>query len=75
MADGALTAPGRPVVDEIAAAHEATPAQIALSWLLHRSRVLLPAPGTVSTAHLDENLAAGDIELTKEELAKLDALA
>ena len=72
--DGALTAPGRPVVDEIAAAHEATPAQIALSWLLHRSRVLLPTPGTSSPAHLDENLAAGDLELDTEELARLDAL-
>ncbi len=72
--DGALAASGQPVVDEIAAAHGATPAQVALSWLLHRSRVLLPTPGTSSPAHLDENLAAGDLELDTEELARLDAL-
>jgi pyridoxine 4-dehydrogenase len=72
--DGALTASGRTEVDEIAAAHGATPAQIALAWLLHRSRVLLPTPGTTSPAHVDENLAAGDIELSPEELALLDGL-
>ncbi|WP_106396793.1 aldo/keto reductase [Actinocorallia populi] len=73
--DGALTASGQPVVDEIAAAHDATPAQVALSWLLHRSRVLLPAPGTTSAAHLDENLAAGDLELSPEELSRLQEIA
>ena len=72
--DGALAAPGRPVVDEIAKEHGATPAQVALSWLLHRSKVFLPTPGTTSPAHLEENLSAGDLELTPEELTRLSEL-
>ncbi|MEO3785188.1 aldo/keto reductase [Actinocorallia sp. B10E7] len=72
--EGALAASGQPVVDEIARAHDATPAQVALSWLLHRSKVLLPTPGTTSPAHLDENLAAGDLELTSQELSRLAEL-
>ncbi|GAA2598122.1 oxidoreductase [Streptomyces tubercidicus] len=59
----------------VAARHGATTGQIALAWLLHRSPVLLPTPGTGSTAHLDENLAAGRIALTEGDLALLDALA
>ncbi|WP_438488096.1 aldo/keto reductase [Streptomyces sp. S186] len=58
----------------VAAAHGATIGQIALAWLLHRSPVLLPTPGTGSPAHLDENLAAARISLTEEELARLDVL-
>ncbi|GAA2719034.1 aldo/keto reductase [Actinocorallia aurantiaca] len=73
--DGALTASGRQAVDGVAEAHGATPAQVALAWLLHRSRVLLPAPGTTSPAHLDENLAAGDLELSPEEFSSLDEIA
>ena len=48
---------------------------MALAWLLHRSPVMLPIPGTSSLAHLDENTAAADLELTDAELATLDAAA
>jgi len=56
---------------EIAARHGATPAQIALAWLLHRSPVMLPIPGTSKVRHLEENAAAAGIELSGEELAQL----
>jgi pyridoxine 4-dehydrogenase len=59
--------------DRIAATHKATPAQIALAWLLHRSPVMTPIPGTSSMAHFDENMGALRIELSGEELAELDA--
>ncbi len=52
-------------------AHGATPSQLALAWLLRRSPVVLPIPGTGSVAHLEENLAAAGIELTDEEFAAL----
>ncbi|WP_329269497.1 aldo/keto reductase [Streptomyces sp. NBC_01451] len=61
-----------PVCAEIAAAHGATPAQVALAWLLHRSPVLCPTPGTGSPVHLEENLAAGTVRLSGDELARLD---
>jgi pyridoxine 4-dehydrogenase len=60
------------VLREVAAAREATPAQIALAWLLHRSPLVLPIPGTSSEAHLRENIAAASIRLGKEEMARLD---
>jgi pyridoxine 4-dehydrogenase len=56
---------------EIADRHGASPAQIALAWLLQRSPVTLPIPGTLSLEHLKENLAALDIELTDEEFEAL----
>ncbi|PYC68747.1 oxidoreductase [Micromonospora arborensis] len=59
----------------IAARYEATPQQIALAWLLHRSPAMLPIPGTTSLAHLRENLAAAQIRLTDAEVAELTALA
>jgi len=58
-------------IEEVADAHDATPQQIALAWLLERSPVVLPIPGTSSVAHLEENVAAADIELTPEEFEKL----
>ncbi len=58
-------------VDEIARRHGATPRQILLAWLLRRSPVMLPIPGTLSLEHLNQNLAALDIELTDEEYARL----
>jgi aryl-alcohol dehydrogenase-like predicted oxidoreductase len=61
-----------PQLSEIAASHNATPAQIALAWLLRRSPVMLPIPGTLSIEHLRENLGALDIELRDDEF---DALA
>jgi aryl-alcohol dehydrogenase-like predicted oxidoreductase len=60
-----------PVLAEIAAGHGATPAQIALAWLLRRSAVMLPIPGTLSLEHLKENLAALQIELTEAEFEAL----
>ena len=60
-----------PALGEIAQAHDASPEQIALAWLLHRSPVMLPIPGTLSIEHLRENLGALDIELSDEEYAAL----
>src|SRR4029077_18106923 len=57
-----------PVLDRIAKAHDATPRQIALAWLLAHSPVLVPIPGTSTVAHLVENVAAADLELTGEEI-------
>lgn len=67
---GALARPGGPV-DEIARAHEATPAQVALAWLLQRSPVMIPIPGTSSLEHLEENLGARELRLSDDELARL----
>jgi aryl-alcohol dehydrogenase-like predicted oxidoreductase len=58
-------------VDEVADAHGATRAQIALAWLLEHSDVMLPIPGTSSVEHLEENVAASEIDLTDEEYAQL----
>lgn len=66
-----LRGDGGPALDEIAARHDATPAQITLAWLLRRSPTMLPIPGTLSLEHLKENLAALQIELTN---AEFDAL-
>ncbi len=71
LAAGDLAAPGGAVA-EIAAAHDATAGQVALAWLLARSPVMLPIPGTGSIEHLEENVAAVDLELTAEQLARLD---
>jgi pyridoxine 4-dehydrogenase len=61
------------VVAHIAKVHDATPHQVALAWLLARSAVMLPIPGTGSVAHLEENMAAASLRLTAEEVAGLDA--
>jgi aryl-alcohol dehydrogenase-like predicted oxidoreductase len=58
-------------IEEIARRHDATPYQIALAWLLGHSDVTLPIPGTSSLDHLEQNVAAGAIDLTDEELARL----
>ena len=58
-------------IEEIAGRHDATPYQIALAWLLGHSDVTLPIPGTSSLDHLEQNVAAGAIDLTDEELARL----
>ena len=60
-----------PRVQEIAAAHGVSPAQVGLAWLLARSPNILLIPGTSSVAHLEENLAVGAITLTKEQLSVL----
>ena len=64
-------ADGAGALGEMAARHAATPAQIALAWLLKRSPVMLPIPGTSRVKHLEENVAAAGIELSDEELASL----
>lgn len=58
-------------VDEIAGRHRATPPQVMLAWLLHRSPAMLPIPGTLSLEHLKENLGALKIQLTKPEYERL----
>jgi pyridoxine 4-dehydrogenase len=70
LATGSLAEPGGPL-DKSAKAHDATPAQIALAWLLARSPVMLPIPGTSSVEHLEENVAAMRIELTPEEVDEI----
>jgi pyridoxine 4-dehydrogenase len=62
-------------VGEAAQRHGATPSQVALAWLLQRSPVMLPIPGTGSVAHLEDNVAARDLRLDAAEVAALDALA
>jgi pyridoxine 4-dehydrogenase len=74
LAAGELAKPGG-VVDAIAAAHGATAGQVALAWLLQKSPVMLPIPGTSSVAHLEENVAAAELQLSDEELATLDGAA
>ena len=74
LATGSLAQPGGSL-DRIARAHDATPAQIALAWLLGRSPVMLPIPGTSSIEHFEENVAATRIELSPDELEQLGAAA
>jgi pyridoxine 4-dehydrogenase len=71
LASGDVAAPGGPLAD-VAAMHDATPAQISLAWLLHRSPVMLPIPGTSSIEHFEENLGAGAIELSAEEMSRIE---
>ena len=63
-----------PALEDVAKAHNATVYQIALAWLIHRSPVMLPIPGTASLAHLEENVAAGALKLTPDDLKKLDRM-
>lgn len=70
LAAGPLARPGGPV-DEISSRHGASPGQVALAWLLRRSPVMLPIPGTSSVEHLEENVAAASLELTDDEYAEL----
>ncbi|GAB3276852.1 aldo/keto reductase [Actinocorallia lasiicapitis] len=74
LGNGALTGDANTAVNEIATAHDATPAQVALAWLLSYSRVIIATPGTADPDHLDENLAAADLELTPDDLTRLNAL-
>lgn len=60
-------------VKQIAKAHGITPMQVALAWLLQRSKVMLPIPGTSSVAHLEEDIAAAQVKLTDEEFRTLAA--
>jgi aryl-alcohol dehydrogenase-like predicted oxidoreductase len=74
LAAGALTKPGG-VLDNLAKAHRATTSQIALAWLLRRSPVILPIPGTSSIQHLEENAAAAELKLTQDEWQSLEEAA
>ncbi len=72
IASGRLAREGGPV-DEVAKATGAAPSQVALAWLLHRSPVLLPIPGTSTVEHVESNCAAGTLELSAEQVASLSA--
>jgi hypothetical protein len=61
------------LLEEVAAAHDASVYQVALAWLLAHSPVTLPIPGTSSLDHLEENVAASTLELTDDEVARLSA--
>jgi pyridoxine 4-dehydrogenase len=74
IAAGELAEPGGPA-DRIASAHDATPAQVALAWLLARSAVIVPIPGTSSVEHLEQDLAAAELRLSEDELAELETAA
>jgi aryl-alcohol dehydrogenase-like predicted oxidoreductase len=71
LATGSLARPGGPL-DEIARRHGATAGQVALAWLLQRSPVMLPIPGTSSVEHLEENTAAAELSLSADELERLE---
>ena len=66
---------GRDTLDGIAGNHDASAGQIAIAWLLARSPVILPIPGTSKLDHLQENVAARDIELSAEEMSLLNRMA
>jgi aryl-alcohol dehydrogenase-like predicted oxidoreductase len=77
-AGGKMLKPGHPAAQalgNIAARHSATLAQLSLAWLLHRSPVLLPIPGTSQVAHLEENVAAAQFHLTAQDWAEVEAAA
>lgn len=71
LAAGALVGPGS-TLNEIAKRLDATAGQVALAWLLKRSKVILPIPGTSSVDHLEENVAAAGLALTSADFAALD---
>ena len=74
VAAGKLTQPGGRL-DAIAKRHDVTVAQLSIAWLLHRSPVMLPIPGTSSIAHLEENLKAAEILLSDTELREIESAA
>ena len=74
LATGELSKEDGPLADA-SREHGATPSQLALAWLLRRSPVMLPIPGTSSVDHLEQNTAAAAIELTDEEFASLSTLS
>jgi pyridoxine 4-dehydrogenase len=71
LATGGLAKEGGKL-DELARKHHASPSQLALAWLLHRSPVMVPIPGTSSVDHLEDNMKAADIELTADEVQELE---
>jgi pyridoxine 4-dehydrogenase len=73
LATGALARPGGPL-QQLAEKHHASAAQLALAWLLKRSRVMLPIPGTSTVKHLEENVAGAEVELTDAESATIGSV-
>jgi pyridoxine 4-dehydrogenase len=71
LATGELTRPGGPL-DELGRAHGSSPAQVSLAWLLARSPVMLPIPGTSSLEHLQENVDAAGFELSEDEMTRIN---
>jgi pyridoxine 4-dehydrogenase len=63
------------ILDRVAKAHQSTPNQVSLAWLLVRSPVMLPIPGTSSVAHLEENIGAASLHLTKDEYEELSGVS
>lgn len=74
LATGALSKQDGPLT-QLAERHDATPSQLALAWLLKRSPVMLPIPGTSSIEHLEDNLQGATIELTDDEFEELSAVS
>jgi aryl-alcohol dehydrogenase-like predicted oxidoreductase len=74
VAAGKLAQPGGKL-DQAAQRHNATVSQLSLAWLLHRSPVMLPIPGTSSVEHLEENIAAADVKLSEAEWKEIEASA
>lgn len=74
VAAGKLAQPGGKL-DEIAKRHGSTVAQLSIAWLLHRSPVILPIPGTSSVAHLEENMKAADLSLSEAEMREIEKAA
>ena len=74
VAAGKLAQPGGKL-DKAAKKHGVTVSQLSLAWLLHRSPVMLPIPGTSSVKHLEENVAAGAVKLSDEEWKEIEAAA
>jgi aryl-alcohol dehydrogenase-like predicted oxidoreductase len=78
MAAGKMLKPDSPfaqTLGRIAAHHGATPAQVSLAWLLQRSPVMLPIPGTSQVAHLEENIAAAELKLSSKDCTEMEAAA
>ncbi len=71
MASGKLAKPGG-TLDKVAKEHGARVSQLSLAWLLHRSPVMLPIPGTSSVAHLEDNLKAADISLSADDMKAIE---
>ena len=74
VAAGKLAQPGGKL-DKVAKRHGATVSQLSLAWLLHKSPVILPIPGTSSVAHLEENMKAAEISLSNAEMQEIEAAA
>ena len=74
VAAGKLARPGGKL-DEVSRRHGATVSQLSIAWLLHRSPVMIPIPGTSSVAHLEENMKAAEIELSGAEMQEIEAAA